>query len=88
MQETLKNNIQSGEQKLLTLKMYINGEWVDTASGARRDIVNPANGEVIAQAVEGTQADVDVAVQAAKHAFMMVAGGEHLLLNEHVYSLS
>ena len=31
--------------------------------------MNPANGEVIAQAVEGTQADVDVAVQAAKHAF-------------------
>lgn len=69
MQETLKNNIQSEEQGILTLKMYINGEWVDTASGARRDIVNPANGEVIAQAVEGTQADVDAAVEAAKQAF-------------------
>lgn len=69
MQEMLKNNNELEVQGIMTLKMYINGEWVDTASGARRDIVNPATGEVIAKAVEGTQEDVDKAVAAAKVAF-------------------
>lgn len=69
MQEMLKNNNELEVQETMTLKMYINGEWVDTASGARRDIVNPATGEVIAKAVEGTQEDVDKAVAAAKVAF-------------------
>lgn len=69
MQETLQNIDRLGGQTKSTLKMYINGEWVDTESGARRNIINPATGEVIAQAVEGTEVDVDLAVQAAKQAF-------------------
>ena len=69
MQEMLRNNDGLELKEILTLKMYINGEWVDTASGARREIINPATGEVIAKAVEGTKEDVDLAVEAAKTAF-------------------
>ncbi|MEI6892308.1 MAG: aldehyde dehydrogenase family protein [Pontiella sp.] len=50
-------------------KMYINGEWVESISGATRDSINPANGEVLAAVAEGAEADVDAAVGAAKEAF-------------------
>ena len=50
-------------------KLFINGEWVDGADGSTIDVVNPANGEVIASVAEAKQADVDKAVAAAKAAF-------------------
>ncbi len=53
----------------MKLKMYINGEWRESSSKAIRDIINPANGEVIAQAAEGTLEDAEAAIQAARDAF-------------------
>jgi betaine-aldehyde dehydrogenase len=50
-------------------KMYINGEWVASVSGATRETITPANGEVLARVAEGAAADVDAAVAAAKTAF-------------------
>ncbi len=50
-------------------RMYIDGEWVASESGQTREVINPANGEVIAVVTEGTAADVEKAVQAAKTAF-------------------
>ncbi|MFT9849733.1 aldehyde dehydrogenase family protein [Aneurinibacillus sp. REN35] len=52
-----------------TLKMFIDGQWVETASGETRNVINPANGEVIAVTTEGTEEDVQRAVAAAKRAF-------------------
>lgn len=49
--------------------MYINGEWVNALSGATRDVINPANGEVIAIAAEGDQEDAKVAIKVAREAF-------------------
>lgn len=49
--------------------MYINGEWVQSSANGNMEIINPANGEVIATAVLGTAEDVDSAVKAAKSAF-------------------
>jgi betaine-aldehyde dehydrogenase len=49
--------------------MYINGQWVLAESGEVRNIVNPANGEVIATVTEGNEQDAKKAIQAAKHAF-------------------
>ncbi|MFB7638466.1 aldehyde dehydrogenase family protein [Peribacillus butanolivorans] len=69
MQETLQNNTQKEGTEALDLKMFINGEWVGSTSGEKRDVLNPATGEVIATAAEGTQKDVDAAVEAAKYAF-------------------
>lgn len=53
----------------ITEKMYIDGEWQKSNSGKRREIINPANNEVIAQVTEGDIAETDLAVQAAKEAF-------------------
>ncbi|WP_027415539.1 aldehyde dehydrogenase family protein [Aneurinibacillus terranovensis] len=58
---------------MLDLKMYINGEWADAQSGKTREIVNPANGEVIARAAEGDAADARHAIEVAREAF---DGGE------------
>lgn len=51
------------------LKMFINGQWTDALSGETRDILNPANGEVIAVSAEGAEQDANLAVAAAKSAF-------------------
>ncbi|QQE75378.1 aldehyde dehydrogenase family protein [Brevibacillus composti] len=54
---------------MMNLKMYIAGEWVEGGSGETREIVNPANGEVIALAAEGTVEDAQRAIRAAREAF-------------------
>ncbi len=51
------------------IKMYIDGAWVSAAEGKYRNIINPANGEIVAEMEEGTAEDVRKAVAAAKKAF-------------------
>lgn len=51
------------------LQMFINGEWVNAQNGKTRDIVNPANGEVIAQAAEGDVEDARHAILEARKTF-------------------
>ena len=50
-------------------QMFINGEWVNSSDGATRDIISPASGAVIASVQEGTAADAEKAIAAAKTAF-------------------
>ncbi|HTR26735.1 MAG TPA: aldehyde dehydrogenase family protein [Terriglobales bacterium] len=50
-------------------KMFIDGAWVEAASGKTFDTFNPATGEVLAKVAEGDQADIDLAVKAARKAF-------------------
>jgi 1-pyrroline dehydrogenase len=47
---------------------FVEGKWVDAAEGETAEILNPATGETIAEVPQGTQADVDRAVAAAKGA--------------------
>lgn len=49
--------------------MLIDGGWVDSASGARIAVENPANRKVITDVPRGDAADVDAAVAAAARAF-------------------
>lgn len=49
-------------------ELFINGQWEDAASGRRFPTINPATAEPIAQVAEGDAADIDRAVQAARHA--------------------
>ena len=49
--------------------LFINGEFVTPAGTGLLDIVNPTNGEVVAQSPVSIQADVDAAMTAAKDAF-------------------
>jgi betaine-aldehyde dehydrogenase len=51
------------------LKMFINGEWVDSESGQTREVLNPAHGGPIAIVTEGNEKDVQRAIAAAKTAF-------------------
>jgi betaine-aldehyde dehydrogenase len=52
-----------------TLQNFIDGEYVDPAEGQTEPILNPATGEVIAEAPLSTAADVDRAVKAAGAAY-------------------
>jgi 1-pyrroline dehydrogenase len=49
-------------------KNFVGGKWVDAVDGGTMEVLNPATGEVIAEVPQGTQADVDRAVEAAKEA--------------------
>jgi len=49
-------------------KLFINGEWRDSASGRTLDVVNPATEETIATVASAERADVDAAVAAARAA--------------------
>lgn len=49
--------------------LIINGERCEPASGEYADVINPADGNVIARAAMGDKADVDKAVAAARAAF-------------------
>ena len=48
---------------------FIGGEWVDAADARRIPILDPANGETIAEVARGGAADIDRAVAAARTAF-------------------
>ena len=51
------------------LQNFINGEFVDAASGESEEVTNPANGEVIADMPLSSEEDVNRAVAAARAAF-------------------
>ncbi|HUY10141.1 MAG TPA: gamma-aminobutyraldehyde dehydrogenase [Candidatus Dormibacteraeota bacterium] len=50
-------------------KMFIGGEWIESAGDGVQEVYNPATGEVIAHAARGSKEDVDRAVAAARGAF-------------------
>ncbi len=49
--------------------MFINNQWVESASGKTFPVYNPATGEVLAQVAEGDREDINRAVKAARKAF-------------------
>jgi phenylacetaldehyde dehydrogenase len=49
-------------------QLLIGGKWRPASSGRVLDVLNPATGEVFAQAAAGEAADIDAAVKAARHA--------------------
>ena len=48
---------------------FIDGQWVDAASGKTFETLNPATEEVIAHVAEGDAEDIDRAAKAARRAF-------------------
>lgn len=50
-------------------KLYINGQFVESASGKTFDTPNPATGETLATVYEADKEDIDRAVRAAREAF-------------------
>ncbi len=51
------------------LSLYIDGEFLSGDGRATQDVVNPANGEVLAQLPHASEADLDRALKAAERAF-------------------
>ncbi|MFI5795491.1 aldehyde dehydrogenase family protein [Streptomyces sp. NPDC051677] len=54
--------------------IHIGGEWLAAASGATREILDPADGRPFAVVAEGDEKDTDLAVAAARAAFDGGAG--------------
>jgi phenylacetaldehyde dehydrogenase len=50
-------------------QLFINGNWSPADSGARRDVVDPATGQVISNVADAGSSDVHRAVLAARAAF-------------------
>jgi len=50
-------------------RLYIDGKFVDAASGKTFETPNPATGETLARVAEGDAEDIDRAVRAARKAF-------------------
>jgi 1-pyrroline dehydrogenase len=55
--------------RVRTYQQFIDGAWVDSASGETLAVENPANGQVIAHVQASGAADVDRAADAAARAF-------------------
>jgi len=51
------------------LKFYINGQWVESESNEKIEVINPANETIIGHVTAGTIEDIDGAVKAAANAF-------------------
>jgi betaine-aldehyde dehydrogenase len=49
--------------------MFIAGEWRSASDGGARDLIDPGTGEIIARVAEGTRADAEAAIAAARDAF-------------------
>ena len=54
---------------LPSTKLLINGQWVEAVSGKRFTTINPATGDPICDVAEADEADVNLAVKAARAAF-------------------
>ena len=65
---------------------FINGEW--TEPGETFDVINPANREVLARVTQGTKADVDAAVAAAKAALPVWQGLDGHARARYLYALA
>jgi len=50
-------------------RLFIDGKWVEAASGKTFETVNPSTGQVLATIAEGDSEDIDHAVAAARRAF-------------------
>jgi len=51
------------------LKFYINGQWVESESNEKIEVINPANESIVGHVTAGTKEDIDTAVKAASNAF-------------------
>ena len=53
-------------------QLFIDGRWVESASGKFLPVVNPSTGDEIGRIAAGGAADINLAVTAARHAFETV----------------
>lgn len=51
------------------LKNYINGQWIESKGSMFLDVINPANGQLLARVPAGSKKDITNAAAKAHHAF-------------------
>lgn len=51
------------------LKNYINGKWCESRDPKLRDVINPADGQVLSQVPAGSKEDIDHAAECAQNAW-------------------
>lgn len=51
------------------LPMFFNGAWVEAADGGTREILNPANNQLLATVTDGNENDAHTAIEHARKAF-------------------
>lgn len=56
------------DPRTMQSRLLIGGRWVDGVAGTEISVVNPYSGEEIVKIAEAREADVDLAVEAARHA--------------------
>jgi len=61
-------SLQLNDPSLLRQQAYVNGQWCDADSGARTEILNPANGELIGSVPNMGRAETRRAIEAAQTA--------------------
>ncbi|WP_022663098.1 betaine-aldehyde dehydrogenase [Paucidesulfovibrio longus] len=57
------------EKSVMERRMYLDGKWVEAASGETTEVRNPFDGSVIARVPHGDREDARAAVAAARRAF-------------------
>ena len=67
---------------------HIGGAFVEPAKGGRFKVGNPANGETLARVAQGTAADVEAAVAAARKAFAGWSALPGYVRARHLYAVA
>ncbi len=65
----MSSSTKSSARDVLKAQLRIGGSDVDSISGATYIVRNPANGSIVAEVAEASEADVSLAVEAAQHTF-------------------
>lgn len=56
---------------VVSRKLFINNEFVDSVGGSVFEVFNPATGDVLTEVADASEKDIDLAVKAAKNAFRL-----------------
>lgn len=60
--------LQLNDPSLLQTQCYVNGEWIDALDEQTLDVMNPANGEIVASVASVGAAETQAAINAAENA--------------------
>ncbi|GAA6004317.1 aldehyde dehydrogenase family protein [Rhodotorula paludigena] len=64
----------NGKERTIPTGVFVNNEWLDSADGSSFEVLNPATGQPITHVAHAKEADVDLAVSAARKAFKTTWG--------------
>ncbi|MDZ4763097.1 MAG: aldehyde dehydrogenase family protein [Chloroflexota bacterium] len=70
------------------LKLFIDNRWVASSDRQTYETHNPATGDLLARVADGGEADVDVAVRAARRAFGAWSAAAGHVRARHLYAIA